>query len=119
MSKTNSLNKLSLKRLLAGLVLILATSFAIADMALDDAKARGLVGEDSTGYLSAVVDAPSREIRALISTVNEKRLEEYERIAQANNIEVEDVEKLAARKAFERTQSGHFVRLPGSNWQKK
>lgn len=107
------------KNMLAGLALLLVCLVAFADMALDDAKAQGLVGEDATGYLAAVVDSPSREIRALISTVNEKRLAEYERIAQANNIQVDAVEKLAARKAFDKTAPGHFIRLPGSSWQRK
>lgn len=109
----------SIKTILAVLFLVLATSFALADMALDNAKAQGLVGEDSTGYLGSVVNSPSREIRSLISTVNQKRLEEYERIAEANNIQVEDVEKLAARKAIDKTLPGNFVRLPNSGWQQK
>ena len=108
-----------IKNLVAGFALLLACMLAFADMALDDAKAKGLVGEDSTGYLAAVVSAPSRDIRALISTVNQKRLEEYERIAQANNIQVSDVEKLAAKKAIEKTAPGHYIRLPGSSWQRK
>ncbi len=110
---------IAIKNRLNGLVLMLVCSFAFADMALDEAKERGLVGEDSTGYLSAVANSPSREVRALIGTVNEKRLAEYERISQANNIPVKDVEKLAARKAFDKTLPGHFIRQPGSSWQKK
>ena len=105
--------------MLNGLVLMLVCSFAFADIALDEAKQKGLVGEDSTGYLAAAANSPSREVRTLIGTVNKKRLAEYERISQANNIPVEDVEKLAAKKAFDKTLPGHFIRRPGSSWQKK
>ncbi len=110
---------ISTKSVLAGFVLLLLSTFALAEISLDDAKAKGIVGEDSTGYLAAVVSAPSREIRSLINEVNKRRREEYERIADANNVQLEDVEKLAAKKAFEKTSPGHFIRLPGGTWQPK
>lgn len=99
--------------------LLLFASTAFAELSLDEAKEKGLVGEDANGYLAAVVSSPDREVRALIDDVNEKRLEEYKRIAAQNDIEVSAVEKLAGKKAIEKTKPGHYVRLPGSDWQRK
>ncbi len=100
-------------------MLLLFAPFALADVALDAAKAQGLVGEDASGYIAAVAPAPSKEVRALVKSVNDLRRAEYERIADENGIDVGDVEQLAGRKAIEKTQSGHYIRLPGSGWQQK
>jgi uncharacterized protein YdbL (DUF1318 family) len=51
--------------------------------------------------------------------VNDKRREEYARIASQNKISVSDVEKLAGQKAIEKTESGNYIRLPNSDWQRQ
>ena len=102
--------------LLAALLLPLA---ARADIALDAAKHQGLVGEDSSGYLAAVTSQPSTDVRALIDNVNAARRAEYERIASQNGIAVGDVEKLAGKKAIDKTATGDWIRLPGEDWRKK
>jgi uncharacterized protein len=102
--------------MLVGL-LFLATA-AFADLSLDDAKQQGLVGEEASGYLGAV-NTPSKDVRALINDINDKRRAEYERIAGANKIDVTSVEQLAGKKAIEKTQAGHYIRLPDSGWQRK
>lgn len=108
---------MTLKRLVTALLMLFVMAGAMADE-LDDAKARGLVGEDASGYIAAV-GAADAGIKALIEEVNRKRREEYERIARANDIDVSDVEKLAGKKAIEKTQPGHYIRLPGGGWQRK
>lgn len=100
-------------------LLLLFASTAIADLSLDEAKHNGLVGEDASGYLATVVPSPDSDVRALVRSINDKRREEYERIAANNNIEVTAVEKLAGKKAIEKTNPGHYIRLPGSDWQRK
>ena len=99
--------------LAAGLLLVSVAVFAID---LDTAKNRGLVGETDTGYLAAV--RPSPEVSALIEEINAKRRAEYRRIASQNNIAVSDVEKLAAKKAIDKTPPGQFVMVDG-DWRKK
>jgi uncharacterized protein YdbL (DUF1318 family) len=112
---------MTIGKLLAGMVFMLSSSIAIAAPAdsLDQAKADGLVGEDSTGYIAAVVSNPASDVAALIADINEKRRQQYEKIAAKNGLALKDVEQLAARKAIEKTESGHYIRLPGSGWQKK
>jgi uncharacterized protein YdbL (DUF1318 family) len=100
------------------ITLMLVCLSALAAMTLDEAKQGGLVGEDASGYIAAVA-RPTGEIRALVSSVNDKRLEEYERIAIANNLDVNAVEKLAGKKTIEMTPAGFYIRMPRGDWQRK
>jgi uncharacterized protein YdbL (DUF1318 family) len=94
---------------------LLFSSLALA-LTLDEAKQRGLVGEQTNGYLGAVVQ--QAEVLNLIAKINAKRKSKYTVLAKKNNISLQDVEKLAAKKAFERTASGNFVLVNGA-WVKK
>ncbi len=106
-----------LRRTLFALFMLLPlTAWALT---LDEAKESGLVGEDASGYLAAVSDKPSKDVVALVSDINGRRRAEYERIAAANNISVADVEKLAGKKAIEKSPEGAYIRLPGESWRKK
>jgi len=108
---------LALSKLTLTLLLVLPLSaFALE---LDDAKSRGLVGEDATGYLAAVADKPSADVAALIDDVNTKRRAEYQRIAQQNSLTIQQVERIAAKKAIDKTPEGQYVRVPGEGWRKK
>jgi len=114
-----NLVKPCLKALLAVLmVTVMASATMAASMlSLDAAKSQGLVGEDANGYLAAV-NAPDPEVSALLSSVNQARKVEYERIAKRNDISLSDVELLAGRKAMEKSSSGAYIRPQGS-WMKK
>lgn len=101
------------------LLLTLTLSLPAFAVTLDDAKSEGLVGEKYDGYLGTVVTSASNEIRALVDRINTERRKRYQEIAEKNGIPIAEVEKLAARKAIERTQPGHFIQLPGSPWEKK
>lgn len=101
--------------LLAAAVLAATAAHAIG---LDEAKRQGLVGETLEGYVAAVNDPPSAEVAALVEEINARRRAEYQRIAQQNGIELEQVEALAAKKAIDRTAPGGWVRLDG-DWQQK
>lgn len=86
-------------------------------LTLDEAKAKGLVGEKGSGYLGAV-NSPSGEVQALITDVNQKRRQAYEEIARRNGTSLSAVEILAGEKAVENTKAGHYVEGPGG-WKKK
>jgi uncharacterized protein len=101
------------------LTLMLLVPLSAWALTLDEAKAGGLVGEDASGYIAAVSEPPTSEVNALIADINARRRAEYERIAAANAINVEDVEKLAGQKAIEKSPSGDYVRLPGEAWRQK
>jgi uncharacterized protein len=92
------------------------TSSAFA-LSLDEAKANGLVGEKSNGYLGTVNPA-NPEAQALIEDVNQKRRQAYEDIAKRNGTNVQAVQTLAGEKAIQNTKPGNFVEGPGG-WMKK
>ena len=86
-------------------------------LSLDEAKAKGLVGERTNGYLGAV--SPSQtEAQALVDDVNQKRRQAYEEIAKRNRTNVQAVETLAGEKAIQNTKPGNFIEGPGG-WVKK
>lgn len=83
---------------------------------LQQAKDKGLVGEQADGYLGVVES--SSQAKLIVEQINEARREAYTRIAETNNIAVADVELLAGKRAIKRTQAGHYVKMDGQ-WQKK
>ncbi len=93
-----------------------APSWAIG---LHEAKAQGLVGEQANGYLGLVKRPASAEVKALMRSINAKRRQHYQSIAQRNNTALNVVEALAGKKAIERTPSGQYVKLPSGRWVKK
>ncbi|MBT4162043.1 MAG: YdbL family protein [Gammaproteobacteria bacterium] len=109
---------MTVKRIIVSALLVLMTQLALADLSLNTAKAKGLVGEDANGYLAAV-DVADGDVSALIDSVNSKREKEYGRIARSNNIERSAVEQLAGKKAIEKTKPGQYVRLSGGAWKRK
>ncbi|MDP5030605.1 MAG: YdbL family protein [Paraglaciecola sp.] len=100
------------------ILLIISLCFSSLTFALelDDAKQQGLVGEKDNGYLGVVV--AQADAQALVNEVNQKRRDIYVDLAAKNNITLEQVEKLAAQKAYAKTLSGHYLWVNGS-WQKK
>jgi uncharacterized protein YdbL (DUF1318 family) len=99
--------------ILFGLLLICQPAMAID---LQDAKAKGLVGETATGYLAPVKSTP--EVQKLVNDINAKRKQHYKQIAQRNKTQLNAVEQLAGKKAIEKTPPGQFVNINGS-WKKK
>jgi uncharacterized protein YdbL (DUF1318 family) len=83
---------------------------------LDAAKADGLVGETSTGYIAAV--KPSADVDALVSSINSQRKVYYQEIATKNGISLQAVEVRAGQKAIEKTTTGNYINN-GTGWQKK
>lgn len=108
-----------LAALLLGLCLSLpamALDLNGAMSALPDAKADGLVGEQADGYLGVVSNEDGAgEIARLI---NAARRAEYQKIAQKNKLSLGDVEKLAGKKAMDKTPSGQFIQA-GGRWLRK
>lgn len=108
-----------MKNLLKSITLLCLLAFNAAAFAitLDEAKANGLVGEQLDGYLGLVVqNAKAQEV---VADVNAKRRELYRKLAEKNGVSLEVVAKLAAEKAAEKTQSGHYIQNMDGEWVKK
>jgi len=112
----NNLAKKLVKNLSS--VLLLSTiTFSAWAISLDAAKEQGLVGEMSNGYLGVVVN--NAEAKSLVDSVNQKRKSIYMNLARKNKITMEQVTALAGKKAFAKTQSGHFIQNAAGKWVKK
>lgn len=100
---------------IAAFIAALTMSAPAFSLELDAAKAKGLVGEQPSGYLAAV-GTPTPEVTALINDINAKRKTAYQEIAQRNGTALDAVEQLAGKKAIEKTPAGQYVRLPSGEW---
>jgi len=107
-----------MKKVFAAILLALSMQTAWA-IDLDDAKAQGLVGEANTGYLAAVQQPASAEVKALIASVNDKRRMQFERTAEKTNTTLLQVSNRFYELAVEKTRPGHYYQDRSGRWQKK
>jgi uncharacterized protein YdbL (DUF1318 family) len=91
-------------------------SSVVFAIGLDEAKQKGLVGEKDNGYLGVVL--ANQDAQDLIDDINAKRKAVYIELAEKNGITLQQVEKLAAKKAYDKTNSGHYLWMNGQ-WAKK
>ena len=108
----------AMRRFIAALLLAFAFQSAWA-IDIHSAKDQGLIGEANTGYLAAVVGAPSAEVTALISEVNQKRKAQFKSTAEKTGATLEQVRLRFYELAVERTQSGHYYQDQSGNWKRK
>ncbi|MNZ62803.1 hypothetical protein D3C78_809340 [compost metagenome] len=104
------------KRLAFGL-LVLAMSAQAQAITLNEARAQGRVGETLSGYLAPVRQDP--ETLALVSDINAARSESYQKLADSNNLPVDEVAKMAGQKLVARAQPGEYVKGINGKWLKK
>jgi uncharacterized protein YdbL (DUF1318 family) len=95
-------------------------SSVVFAIGLDEAKDNGLVGEKDNGYLGLVVIQKNKqsETQILVDDINAKRKAVYTELAAKNGITLQQLEKLAAAKAYKKTSSGHYLWMNGQ-WTKK
>ena len=106
---------------LLAFLLLFALSFALAPAAaldLDTARAQGLVGEQTDGYVGAVKGQGGEEVRQLVDEVNAKRRARYEEIARQQGTAVEAVAALAGQKLIDRMPPGSWIGANGHWYQK-
>jgi len=101
---------------LAALALAAAPGAARANAALDQAKAAGHVGERYDGYLGVVKDSAPASAKQLVQDINARRKAHYEKIAQREGAQVEDVAAIAGEKLVENAPSGHYVMPNDGIW---
>lgn len=99
--------------------LILLSIPAAFAQTLDEAKASGLIGEKSNGYIGLVQSSAPAAVTQLVESVNRQRRERYEQIARENGISVDQVAQLAYARAVEATRPGHYVEDASGRWVRK
>jgi len=104
------------KRLAFGL-LVLAMSAQAQAITLNEARAQGRVGETLSGYIAPV--RQDQETLALVSEINAARSESYQKLADSNNLPVDEIAKMAGQKLVARAQPGEYVKGINGKWLKK
>ncbi|BDH46071.1 hypothetical protein TUM12370_21150 [Salmonella enterica subsp. enterica serovar Choleraesuis] len=107
------MNKLLLALGVSGMLLALPASA----LTLDEARASGRVGETLSGYLAP--RAQDSETLALVQKINAARAQNYQQLAQGNNVSADDVARLAGQKLVQRAGKGEYVRGINGQWLKK
>ncbi len=86
-------------------------------LTVEQAKQQGLVGETLSGYLAPVKQ--NAEAQALVTRINQAREQQYQQVAQSNQVSTNDVAKLAGQKLVQRAGKGEFVRGINGQWLQK
>jgi len=106
-----------MKRTLALILLALGMHVLAATLTLNDAREQGRVGETLSGYIAPI--AHDAETLALVSRINAARTESYQKLADSNNLPVDEVAKMAGQKLVARAQPGEYVKGINGKWLKK
>lgn len=113
-----------LKQMYRTVIVMIAALFAAfsayaADPAIETAKADGVVGERSDGYLGFVAPSNDVALQRLVAEINAKRREAYTRLASQTGQSVSDIATLTAEKQFMRADAGQFLYYPEGVWRRK
>jgi uncharacterized protein YdbL (DUF1318 family) len=102
-----------------GMALIMALLLVPSAWALtlDEARQQGRVGETLSGYVAA--RQQDEETLALVKRINEGRMQQYQRVAQQNNLTASEVARIAGEKLVNRAGSGEYVRGINGQWLQK
>lgn len=86
-------------------------------LTLDQARQQGRVGETLSGYIAA--RQQDDETLALVKRINDGRSQQYQRVAQQNNLTTAEVARIAGEKLVNRAGSGEYVRGINGKWVQK
>ncbi|URN97458.1 YdbL family protein [Leclercia adecarboxylata] len=106
-----------MKKLIVLLVFILGLSAPALALTLSEARTEGRVGETLSGYIAP--RSQDRETLMLVEQINRARTESYQKLADSNNIPVDEVAKMAGTKLVERARPGEYVKGINGKWMQK
>jgi len=98
------------------LLLLSPTSWALS---LNDAKAQGLIGERTNGYLGIVTTNADSTLRVLVDDINRKRRKAYQEKAQKAGVDIQVIELRVGERLHKRASPGHFVQDNHGQWKRK
>jgi len=103
------------------MIAAIAALFSVQVFAIDlaGAKAKGLVGERSDGYLGYVVKPASADVQKLVKSVNNKRRDKFRQTVGKTGATIDQVSKRFAQRAYEKTAKGNYVQNAAGQWVKK
>lgn len=108
----------------ASLAVLSGATAAVADVAgakamVDAAKAHGVVGEQSDGYLGFVTPTSDAALQAAVAEINAGRAQVYRQTAAQNGVEPAAAGAAAFHTLFERMPPGQYYRAPNGAWNRK
>ena len=106
-----------MKRISAVLLLALAIALPALALTLEQARQSGRAGETLSGYL--VARSQDSETLVLVQRINAGRQQEYQRLAEQNNLSTADVASIAGQKLVSRAAAGEYVRGINGQWLRK
>ena len=86
---------------------------------MDQAKAQGLIGETSQGYLASVKSAPSAAIKALVKSINQQRKAAFTSKATKAGVSTDVMSKRVAQRLFKKAAKGTYLKSSAGKWYKK
>ncbi|MGK7245771.1 YdbL family protein [Buttiauxella agrestis] len=101
----------------AVLLTSLLMSQQVMALTLTEARQQGRVGETYSGYIAPIKQ--DKETLALVKSINEARSQNYQKLADSNNISANQVAGLAGQKLVARAQAGEYVRGINGQWMRK
>ncbi len=109
--------EMAVAALLIGAAVAGSGAMAQRDPAYQQARADGLIGEKTDGYLGFVT-SPSPAVKALVDDLNIKRKAKYTEEALANGATVEEMAfRTGCRLIKERTAPGEMYQAPDKTWK--
>ncbi|MGH1462073.1 MAG: YdbL family protein [Neptuniibacter sp.] len=112
--------KLNLSKMLTLLALTLSLiAVPVWAISKDEAKAKGLIGEQSNGYLGIVTASPNADLKTLVNTINNKRKAAYVKSASKAGVERNVFEARMGQRLQDKTPAGQYIKLPNGKWKKK
>lgn len=108
---------MNFKSLFVAAALLVASQLSFA-LTLDEARSKGLLGENASGYVEMTprADASSQD---LMDDINAKRRAKYQSIANEQNTALENIEKIAGEKITAKLPAGQFYKDASGKWNKK
>lgn len=101
-----------------GIPLALADA-ASAKAIIDAAKAQGVVGEQSDGFLGLVTGSADSNVAAAVAEINSGRAAVYKDAAAKSGVTPAAAGQAAAQQIFQRIPSGQFYKPVGGGWTRK
>lgn len=97
---------------------VLAQS-AAAKAAVDDAKARGVIGEQGDGYLGFVGASTDPALATAVAEINSGRMQAYRDAAMRTGVTPEAAGQATAQQLFARLPAGQYFKPVDGNWVRK
>ena len=92
---------------------------ASAKSIVDNAKAKGLVGERIDGYLGLVMGSVSPEVQSAVNEINIRRKSLFTKLAREQGVEIAVISRLTGEKLIAKASAGEKIMGDDGVWRTK